>query len=296
MVDSNLLSGVLVVDKPVGPTSHTVVARVKKILGTKVGHTGTLDPAASGVLPLVLGRATRLAQFIIAADKVYRAEVRLGIETDTYDAEGNVVAEKAVPDLSLRDIEEALDRFRGKLEQIPPMYSAIKIRGERLYKAARRNEIIERPARPIEIFQLDLVGRREMTLEIDVHCSAGTYIRSLAHDLGRLLGCGAHLESLRRTRTGSFDLASAVTLEEVAEKGEGALIPLEALLPEYPRLELSPVQAERVSHGNPLPLEEVSIPALASDGVIRLFEEARLLALGKVQSGVLKPFLVLYPA
>lgn len=297
MVDTSLISGVLVIDKPVGPTSHTVVSRVKKILGTKVGHTGTLDPAASGVLPLVLGRATRLAQFILAADKVYQAEIRLGVETDTYDAEGEVVAEQTVPDFSDQEIEQALDQFRGKVEQIPPMYSAIKIQGERLYKAARRNEVVERPARSIEIFRLDLAGRDEQSLKIEVHCSSGTYIRSLAHDLGQLLGCGAHLQQLRRTRTGAFDLASAITLEEVAEKGETALIPVEALLPEYPRLELSPSQAEKVRHGNSFTLEEGSSSGSSSDqDVVRLFEDARLIALGKLLTDEVKPFVVLYPA
>ncbi len=282
-------NGALIINKPVGPTSHDLVYRCRKILGRgiKVGHTGTLDPFASGVLVIVTGQATRISSYIQSSDKEYIAEIRLGQETDTYDREGSIVSEKPVPHLDDKILESALNCFRGRLQQVPPMFSAIKINGERLYKAARRKETVERPPRNIEIFSLDLLDKSGPLLQLKIKCSTGTYIRSLAFDLGRKIGCGAHLSSLVRTRSGSFTLADSCTLEKMAEDPYRVLVPMNDLLPEIPAIELTGAEAGFITTGRPV---SKKIPAEA--GEFRLFHQGNLLALARYDGADLLPKLV----
>lgn len=261
--NSNELHGLLVVDKPgydpSNPaarlwTSHDIVARVRRLSGQRrIGHTGTLDPMASGLLLLCLGQATRLVEYYQGHDKRYQAVVTLGVATDTYDATGTTVAEASVPLLSEAQVEAALARFRGDLQQTPPIYSALKQEGEALYAKARRGEEVTVAARPVTIHQLTLLAQTPTTLTLDVICSAGTYIRSLAYDLGQALGTVAHLSELRRSEAGAFTLADAHTLptiEAAAEAGTfGELLwPLGARIG-LPTLPLDEATALRLSQG-----------------------------------------------
>jgi tRNA pseudouridine55 synthase len=241
-VVASALHGFLVVDKPGGITSHDAVARVRRAGGRalKIGHAGTLDPMATGVLVLALGVATRLVEWATDHDKRYRAELTLGVETDTFDAEGRVVAERPVA-VSPVDLERALEGLRGEIDQRPPAFSAIQVGGRRLYDLARRGQAVEAPLRRITIRELRLLDYQAPRATIELLCSKGTYVRSLAHDLGRALGCGAHLSALRRLASGAFELADAVGLEAaVAEiaagRGERLLRPLELAVAELPRL------------------------------------------------------------
>ncbi|MFN8517336.1 MAG: tRNA pseudouridine(55) synthase TruB [Thermomicrobiales bacterium] len=211
------LHGILVINKEEGWTSHDVVARVRRITGErKVGHTGTLDPAATGVLPVCLGAATKVIEYLQDEGKTYYAEVVLGVATDTDDLEGQIVAEVPVPTLTEDDLDRALEPFRGEIAQIPPMYAAIKIGGRKLYELARAGEIIERAPRRVRIDTLAVLGWEPPVVRLLVDCGKGTYIRALARDLGEALGCGAYLQRLVRLRTGPFFLDQALTLEELA--------------------------------------------------------------------------------
>ncbi len=245
------MNGVLNVRKPHGMTSHDVVNAVRRFAGMRrVGHAGTLDPAAEGVLVLLLGSATRLSQYVTGARKSYRAVLKLGETTTTYDAEGEITAHHPVS-VTREEIEAALTNFRGPLMQVPPMYSAIKQRGKKLYELARRGQEVSRPPRPVTIYHLELVAWASPHLTLEVVCSAGTYIRSLAHDLGQALGCGAHLAELLRTASGPFLLADAHPLEELrtlAERGQLAqvLLPPQAALYALPAVTLTPPQARAV--------------------------------------------------
>jgi len=248
------MDGILVLDKPRGWTSHDVVARVRQLTKIKrVGHTGTLDPMATGVLIVCLGQATRVVEYMVGHDKRYTATVRLGIETDTYDAQGQVVARRPV-DVSESALRESLEAFVGDLRQVPPMFSAIKQAGRKLYDLARQGIEVEREPRSMTIHSIDLIGFDPPDATIDVRCSAGTYIRSLAHDLGRRLGCGAHLSMLTRTAAGDFTLAQAVSLEAFeAAAADGSwttlLRPLDAALSSFPAITLSEDDAVRARHG-----------------------------------------------
>lgn len=211
------IDGIFNIDKPVGITSHDVVARVRRLAGQKrVGHAGTLDPAASGVLPVLLGQATRLAEYLSESGKAYRATIRFGVVTDSYDTEGQIVRESAVS-LTRDDIAAVLPEFLGNQLQRPPLYSAIKRDGQRLYALARAGQTPEVPPRPIRIDSLDIIDWTSPTLVLDVECGKGTYIRSLAFDLGERLGPGAHLAALVRTRSGPFTLGSSITLDALAQ-------------------------------------------------------------------------------
>ena len=226
------VSGILIVDKPAGWTSHDVVGRVRRLAGTRrVGHAGTLDPMATGVLVVLVGRATRAAEYAEAQVKGYSAHIRFGVTTDTLDTEGNVTGESGlVPGLG--EILAVLPRFRGKIEQIPPMYSAIKVGGRKLYDIARAGGEVERKARQVNITRLDCSGPLENgDFVLDVECSKGTYIRSLCADLGTALGCGACMSALRRTYSGGFRAEDALTLEEIERRGaENCLLPVDTLL------------------------------------------------------------------
>jgi tRNA pseudouridine55 synthase len=267
------VDGLLIVDKPVGPTSHDVVARVRRVLGERrIGHTGTLDPAASGVLPLVVGRATRLAQFLSAADKAYEATVGLGVETDTFDSLGRTVGvSHPGPFPTREEVDRALDEFRGAFLQQPPVYSAKKIGGKRSHRLARggQRDVLRRahtlpaiqtlPALPapalVTAHAIDIVGYEDGRVTIVVRCSAGFYVRSLAHDLGDRLGIGAHLEALRRTRSGDAGIATAVPLA-IVERDRGAaiaaLVPLAHVLSALAPVILTDEGAKRAGHGRDL--------------------------------------------
>ncbi len=254
-----MFSGILNLDKAVGMTSHDVVARVRRILREKrVGHAGTLDPAAEGVLPVCVGQATRIVEYLSNAHKTYCADVMLGLTTDTYDREGVVTAVRDVPDFSRAEIEQAVARFRGKLEQIPPLYSAIKVAGQPLYKMARagRGDEVELKPRPVEIFKLEILAWERPWLKLWVECSKGTYIRSLAFDLGAALGCGAFMSHLVRVQTGPFHLNEAITLEELQEAAENDqealanyLLPIDTVLSDWPAWIVDHPTAERIRQG-----------------------------------------------
>jgi len=251
------MDGIFNIEKRTGMTSHDVVAQMRRLLQQKrIGHAGTLDPAASGVLPICVGLATRVAQYLSESGKAYQATLVFGLETDTYDAEGDVVRTAPTHDLQRRTIEEALTHFRGQQMQTPPRYSAIKIQGQAAYKRTRAGEEITLTPRPIEITHLEIVHWQPPRLVLDVECSKGTYIRSLAHDLGQMLACGAHLAGLVRTRSGPFVREESITLEELAtasaqDRLAQYVYPADHALAHYPALHLDESEAARVLCGNP---------------------------------------------
>jgi tRNA pseudouridine55 synthase len=259
----NAISGVLVVDKPIGLTSHDVVQIVRR--GTKIrraGHTGTLDPRASGVLVVLLGPAVRLSEYVSASDKRYQAVIRLGASTDTYDSEGSVTRTSVV-EITEEEFESKLEEFVGEIEQIPPPYSAIKVKGKKAYEMAREGEDFELQPRKITVYSLELLEWAPPEVVIDVYCSSGTYVRSLAHDLGEKLGCGAHLIGLRRTKSGRFTLRDAVPLRRLREAFEEGswyqyLIPAADALSDWPSVELSIEEVDAVRHGHRIPAESGS--------------------------------------
>jgi len=277
------VDGVLVVDKPAGPTSHDMVDRARRALGVrKVGHTGTLDPFATGVLPLCVGRATRLARFLGGGEKVYEATVRLGFGTTTDDLTGERIGEPRAVRLERDAVESALGRLVGSFDQVPPAFSARHVGGRRLYELARRGEVGARPATPVTVHALELRRLEGEELEILVRCSPGTYVRALARDLGEDLGVGGHLTSLRRTRSGSFGLEQAVRLGEDADDASRGLIPLSGLLEELPAVTVTGEGRERVRHGREIGADVVlgSWPASGVERVRVLDEAGELLALG----------------
>jgi tRNA pseudouridine55 synthase len=244
--------GLLNVNKPAGMTSHDVVARVRRKLALKkVGHAGTLDPMATGVLVLCVGAATRLSEYVMHATKRYKARVHLGVTTDTYDAEGTIEREREIAGILRVDVERYLALFRGEIEQVPPMYSAIKHGGRQLYKFARAGKTVEREARKVMIEALELVDWSPPFFTLDVVCSAGTYIRSLAHDLGEALGVGAHLAGLQRVASGYFTLDNAVFLDALfqSDNWRQYLIPPQEALNDWPVLRLDAEDADSIVHG-----------------------------------------------
>jgi tRNA pseudouridine55 synthase len=282
------VNGVLLIDKPVGPSSNAVLQRAKRLLGAaRAGHTGTLDPLASGLLVIALGEATKFSGGILDADKSYRARLKLGERTETGDAEGRVVSRAEVK-VTRNGLLAALERFRGEIEQVPPLYAAIKHRGRPLYAYARRGEHVPRAARRVAIRRLELEKFEEHTVCLFVECSKGTYIRALAEDIGAKLGCGAHLTALERTAVGPFALDQSMTLEALeaispAERSE-RLLPLEALLQSWPRLTLEAPLAARFRQGRTIPVDSAS-------GSIAVFgEDAKFLGTGLVDAaGTLQP-------
>lgn len=254
------MQGFLNINKPAGITSHTVVARIRRLVGkgVKVGHAGTLDPAATGVLPVALGQATRLIEYLVDARKGYRAVVRLGTTTTTDDAEGEPLERCPVPALDAAMIEAAIEPFRGTITQVPPMYSALHHDGKRLYELARAGATVEVSPRQVMIDRLELLGIQGGTdLLLEVECSKGTYIRALARDLGAALGCGAHLAALERTFVGPFTLEQATplaALEADADLLRTVMLPPETVVAEWPAVILDPTQSKRVRNGAPITL------------------------------------------
>jgi tRNA pseudouridine55 synthase len=269
------IHGVLNVNKPSGMTSHDVVDAVRRILGMqRVGHTGTLDPQATGVLPLCVGRATRIAQYLTQADKEYVMTLHLGVTTDTLDAAGKETSR--VADLRVRreDVAAVLPQFMGKIQQVPPIYSAKKHQGERLYRLARRGEVVEREPVTVTVFALELLGFASPEVELKAICSKGTYARSLCDDIGRALGCGGHLKALCRTRAGRFSLETSVTLDGLEERvrtgrlGE-VLIPIADALAHLPGARVAPEAGPLILHGNAITAGMVAqFPAEVSRGAL----------------------------
>jgi tRNA pseudouridine55 synthase len=252
----NAISGALVVDKPVGMTSHDVVQAIRNGTGLRrAGHTGTLDPRASGVLVILVGPAVRLSEYVSASDKRYQAIIRLGGSTDTFDAEGLVTPTKDPVNVTEAQFETALQTFVGEIEQTPPPYSAVKVQGRKAYEMAREGEEVELAPRKITVHHLEVLEWAPPEVVIDVHCSSGTYVRSLANDLGVMLGCGAYLVGLRRTKSGRFSLRDSVPLRKLQEAFTAGnwyqyLIPAAEALGDWPAVELNPDEVEGVRHGH----------------------------------------------
>ncbi len=252
----NAISGVLVVDKPVGMTSHDVVQVIRNGTGLRrAGHTGTLDPRASGVLVVLVGPAVRLSEFVSASDKRYQAIIRLGSTTDTFDADGKITQSAQSVNVTEEQFEKVLATFVGEIEQTPPPYSAVKVQGRKAYEMARQGEEVELAPRKITVHHLEVLEWAPPEVVIDVHCSSGTYVRSLANDLGATLGCGAYLVGLRRTKSGRFSLREATPLRKLQEAFHAGdwyqyLIPAAEALAEWPAIELSPDDVENVRHGH----------------------------------------------
>ncbi len=262
---NNAISGVIVIDKPVGLTSHDVVQIIRR--GSNIrraGHTGTLDPRASGVLVVLVGPAVRLSEYVSASDKRYQAIIRLGQTTDTYDADGEVLTADKEINVTEQQFEETLKTFVGEIEQVPPPYSAIKVQGRKAYEMAREGEEVELAPRKIQVYSLELLEWAPPEVVIDVYCSSGTYVRSLAHDLGEKLGCGATLAGLRRTKSGRFTLRDAVPLRKLRDAFvDGTwyqyLIPAAEALSDWTAVELTNEQVDALRHGHRIPAEKTGI-------------------------------------
>ncbi|MCM0082044.1 tRNA pseudouridine(55) synthase TruB [Geomonas sp. Red32] len=284
-----MLDGFFVIDKAAGVSSHDVVAKVRRAIGQKkVGHTGTLDPFATGVLPVAVGEGTKAIQFLDESEKEYRAVLKLGIATDTQDLTGTVIAERDASQLTPEDLERLVPTFLGKLDQLPPMFSALKRDGVPLYKLARKGVEIERETREVEIHSLTFDWIRLPEACFTVRCSRGTYVRTLANDIGEALGCGAHLLSLRRLRSGMFEEARAIGIEELAAAEDQAslLITLDQALAHLPILPLNGEGERKVSHGVAPGENDFAAPApwLTVGQKVRLYQGERLAAVGEYSS------------
>lgn len=281
------MNGIILVDKPQDWTSHDVVAKLRGVLHERrIGHSGTLDPLATGLLVVFVGRATRAVEFAEADSKAYLAGLRLGVNTDTQDITGNAIAKcDALPDEAA--VREAIGRFAGDIEQIPPMYSAIKIGGKKLYELARCGESIERTPRKINVSSIDIVGRDGGDYILNISCSKGTYVRTLCNDIGEALGCGACMSSLRRTRAGAFSVDEAHGLEDIEaaareDRLSDIILPVDTLFASFPKLTVGESAAKRLKNGNIIKIS-------AEDGDYRVYSDSEeFLLLGRVESGKLK--------
>ena len=279
------VNGVLLLDKPIGMSSNEALQVAKRIFNAnKAGHTGSLDPLASGLLPVCFGEATKASGFLLDADKHYRVRCKLGERTTTADAEGEVIERRPVNGIDAARLEQAFTQFRGEIEQIPPMYSAVKHQGQRLYKLARQGVEVEREARPVVIHALTLLGLELPYFDIDVHCSKGTYVRTLAEDIGEQLGCGAHVTELRRLGVGPYDTVGMVSLDQLKQEAgdtsalDGHLFPIESALVQWPDVRLSPDATFYLRQGQP-----VVVPHAPTSGWVRLYAaDQRFLGMGQV--------------
>lgn len=277
------VNGILVIDKPQGVTSNGILQQIKRLYGAaKAGHTGALDPLATGVLPLCFGEATKFSQMMLDSDKAYITTARLGVRTETGDSEGKVVEEKPVRPLDADQVEAVLERFRGAIEQVPSMYSALKHKGRPLYEYAREGIEVERPARPVTIYELTLLELRDNEMDLAVSCTKGTYIRSLVEDIGQALGCGAHVSALRRTMASGFTLANAhdvSELEAMRERGEsldGLLQAPDSALSMFPEVRLEGSAAVSILNG-----QQVRISSQPLEGFVRLYGEQGFIGLAE---------------
>ena len=288
------VSGIILLDKPLGITSNKALQIVKRLFNAaKAGHTGSLDPLATGLLPLCLGEATKVSGFLLDADKSYIATIKLGVKTSSADAEGEVLQTRPVEKYSNKQIKSAIEPFLGDIEQVPPMHSALKVDGQPLYKLAHQGQVIERKARSVHIFDIEVLRFEYDEIDIRVECSKGTYIRTLAEDIGEQLGCGAHLSALRRITSGPFDIEDSFTLtelEDVAETGfaelDNLLIPSEDALDDWETVTLSRDAAFYIAQG-----QAVQVPKAPTSGLVRLFsEEKGFIGIGEIlEDGRVKP-------
>ncbi|MDZ7851853.1 MAG: tRNA pseudouridine(55) synthase TruB [Halomonas sp.] len=279
------VNGVLLLDKPKGLSSNHALQRTRRLFqAQKAGHTGTLDPMATGLLPVCFGEATKFSAHLLEADKVYRTRVELGAITDSGDAEGDVVERREVPRLTEADVEGVLEGFCGEIDQVPPMYSALKHQGRKLYELAREGKSIERAARRVTVYDARLLVLADTAFELEVRVSKGTYIRTLAEDIGQVLGCGAHISALRRLATGPFTSEGMLTLEALEAQAdqadrEAVLLPVDVLVDHLSRLEIDAVVASRLTHGQPA---RVEAGELAEGETTRLYRDGAFLGLGTV--------------
>lgn len=283
------VTGILLLDKPLGLSSNDALQRVKRFYqAEKAGHTGSLDPLATGLLPCCLGDATKFSAFLLDADKGYRVRIRLGVTTTTADAEGEILETRPVEGIDAARIESVLAGFRGSIEQLPPMYSAVKHQGQRLYKLARQGIEVERQPRPIEIASLELTAMDLPDIELDVQCTKGTYVRTLAEDIGAVLGCGGHVAALRRTGVGPYVESSVafVTLDQVEEYADdetpqridALLLPLDSALGHWPAIRLSADAAFYLGQG-----QAVLVPRAPTSGLARLYDPSeRFIGVGEI--------------
>jgi len=283
------MNGILLIDKPPGMTSHDVVRRVRRLLRTRrVGHTGTLDPLATGVLPIAVGEATRIVQFLMEGDKTYRAVLKLGETTTTQDAEGEVLERRPVEGITAETVIAAARSFEGVIRQLPPMYSALKKDGVPLYRLARQGIEVERESRAVRIDRLQILDVDLPLITLEVDCSKGTYVRTLCHDLGLVLGTGAHLLALRRTRSGSFTEADCVTLEQLETDGTATppLLSVDEALRGMPALEVDAEATRRLADGIPPALASLSaVPGCPEGETVRLMHAGTLLAIARFAPG-----------
>ena len=281
----DLVDGVLLLDKPVGLSSNDALIRAKRVLNAKkAGHTGTLDPFATGLLPLCFGEATKFSQDLLEADKTYEATVHFGIKTNTGDTEGEAIETLAV-DVTEAQIEAALAQFRGPIMQVPPMYSALKRDGKAYYEYAREGITLEREARPVTIHALEFMAYEAPFLTMRVTCSKGTYVRVLGEDIGAVLGCGAHLNALRRTQVGPLTIDGMITMEALQAHAAPLtlLAPVDALLSSFPAVELTPELAVRFLQGQRLALGKEAVTVPAELGRVRVYSDGKLLGTAQLQ-------------
>lgn len=289
------VDGIVLLDKPIGLSSNQALQRVRRLFrAAKAGHTGALDPLATGMLPLCLGEATKFSQFLLDADKRYITCIQLGKRTTTGDREGDVLTDLPVPDLTDEALETVLNHFRGEIEQIPPMYSALKHEGKPLYEYARQGIVIERKRRQVTIADLTLISRTADTLTLDIRCSKGTYIRTIGEDIGEMLGCGAHLHSLHRVSTAGYLAENMLTLEafeKIAEQGEDALdallLSMDTAVEHLEKVFFSPEQTKEMMFGR-----SVANETLLTDGsLVRLYDQMtqRFLGLGILKESIIRP-------
>ncbi len=280
------MHGIVVLDKALGGSSNHALQQVKRLFdANKAGHTGALDPLATGVLPLCLGEATKVSQFLLDSDKAYRARIKLGVRTDTADSEGEVIATADAGAVTEAQIKNALTQFEGDIEQVPPMYSALKRDGQPLYKLAREGKTVEREPRAITVYSIELTDfdPQSQELEIEVDCSKGTYIRTIADDLGQIIGCGAHIIALRRLKAGAFTLADSQSLEELeaAKQADGftaidaMLMPMDKAIDTLPAVHLPAYTAQFLKQG-----QAVQVNKPPADGLLRLYEDEEFLGIG----------------
>jgi len=267
------LHGVVLLNKPSGMTSNAAMKKLRwRFNAKKAGHTGSLDPMATGLLPICFGQATKVCEYLLHSSKRYRARVKLGESTDTYDAEGEII-ERSDVDVSDQQLADALERFKGEIMQVPPMYSALKRQGQPLYKLARRGERVDRPARKMQVLGLSFTRQRETEIDIDLHCSSGFYVRSLAHDLGEALGCGAHLTRLQRTGIKDIEVEQSIGLDQLLESEfADVVLPIETLIADMPKLNISDEQAKRLGQGQSVHLDYVP----EEQGLLRIYRPDNL--------------------
>jgi len=283
------IHGILLLDKRLGISSNKALQEVKRLFNAnKAGHTGSLDPLATGLLPVCFGEATKISGMLLDDDKRYQTVIQLGIKTDTGDLEGNVIETKGIPNFNVEEITAVLVQFTGMIDQVPPMYSALKHHGKKLYELARDGLTVDRLARRISIYELHLLGYQTESLELEVYCSKGTYIRTLAEDIGDKLGCGATVKALRRIQSGSFSIQQANTIEELQELDNqqllASLIDVDFPLQALPSIQLNHQQAISIKHGQTIDLEE------QLRGSVRLYDQGGFLGLGEMRlDGKLAP-------